>query len=133
LQDALLFKHNYKKKYSLKKLINFEVVKSKLHANLYKPKKRQRIMGFTAVQIKIMPDSPSADLKAIEKAAEETIVSMHKTSVKFEEEPIAFGLSAIMLSFAWNDEIELEQLEAKLQEIINVSSVEVTDIRKAFG
>lgn len=90
-------------------------------------------MGFTAVQMKIMPDSPSADLKAIEKTAEETINSMHKTSVKVEEQPIAFGLSAIMLSFAWNDEIELEQLEAKLQQISNVSSVEITDIRKAFG
>ena len=90
-------------------------------------------MGFTAVQMKLMPDSPSADLKAIEKKAEEFINSMHKTSVKVEEEPIAFGLKAIILSFAWNDEIDTEKIEAKLAEIPNVSSVEVLDIRKAFG
>lgn len=90
-------------------------------------------MGFTAVQMKIMPDSPSVDLKVIEKKAEEIINSMHKTLVKFEEEPIAFGLKAIILSFAWNDEIELETLEAKFQKIENVSSVEILDIRKAFG
>jgi len=90
-------------------------------------------MGFTAIQMKIMPDSPSADLKAIEKKTEEIINSMHKTLVKFEEEPIAFGLSAIITSFAWNDEIEIEVLEAKLQQIPNVSSVEILDIRKAFG
>jgi translation elongation factor aEF-1 beta len=90
-------------------------------------------MGFTAVQMKIMPDSPSADLQAIEKAAEQEINSMHKTLVKFEEQPIAFGLKAIILSFAWNDEIELEKLEAKLQTIKEVSSVETLDIRKAFG
>jgi len=90
-------------------------------------------MGFTAVQMKIMPDSPSADLKLIESNAEKTINSMHKTQVKFEEEPIAFGLKAIIISFAWNDEIDIEKLESELQKIPNVSSVEVLDIRKAFG
>ena len=90
-------------------------------------------MGFTAVQMKLMPDSPSADLKAIEATATETINSMHTTQVNIEEQPIAFGLNAIILSFAWNDEIELEQLEAKLQTVANVSSVEILDIRKAFG
>jgi len=90
-------------------------------------------MGFTAVQMKLMPDSPSADLKAIEAKATEIINSMHKTQVKIEEEPIAFGLNAIILSFAWNDEIELEKLEAEFQKIAQVSSAEILDIRKAFG
>lgn len=95
--------------------------------------KHQVSMGFTAVQMKIMPNSPSANLQTIEKKAEEIINSMHKTQVKVEEEPIAFGLKAIILSFAWNDEIDIEKLEAKFQEIDEVSSVEVLDIRKAFG
>ncbi len=90
-------------------------------------------MGFTAVQMKLMPDSPGADLTAIEKKAEEIIVSMHKTLVKVEEQPIAFGLKAIILSFAWNDEIDTEKLEAELQKIEHVSSVETLDVRKAFG
>ncbi len=90
-------------------------------------------MGFTAVQMKLMPDSPSADLEAIEKKAEEIITSMHKTIIKVEEQPIAFGLKAIILSFAWNDEIDTEKLEAELQKIEHVSSVEILDVRKAFG
>lgn len=90
-------------------------------------------MGFVAVQMKMMPSSPSADLKAIETKAEEIINSMHKTIVKVEEQPIAFGLNAIILSFAWNDEVETEVLEAKLQTIQDVSSVEILDVRKAFG
>lgn len=90
-------------------------------------------MGFVAVQMKLMPDSPSADLQVIEKKAEEIINSMHKTIVKVEEQPIAFGLKAIILSFAWNDEIETEKLEAELQKVEHVSSVEVLDVRKAFG
>jgi elongation factor 1-beta len=90
-------------------------------------------MGFTAVQMKLMPSSPSVNLKTIEKKAEEIINSMHKTQVKIEEEPIAFGLKAIILSFAWNDEIETEKLEAEFAKIPDVSSVETLDIRKAFG
>jgi translation elongation factor aEF-1 beta len=90
-------------------------------------------MGFTAVQMKLMPNSPTSDLKVIEKNAETIINSMHKTAVRIEEEPIAFGLSAIILSFAWNDEIDTEKLEGELQKIPNVSSVELLDIRKAFG
>ena len=90
-------------------------------------------MGFVAVQMKLMPTSPDVDLAVIEKKIEEIINSMHKTAVKIEEEPIAFGLKAIMVYFAWNDEIETEQLEAKLAEIENVSSVQTLDIRKAFG
>jgi elongation factor 1-beta len=90
-------------------------------------------MGFTAVQMKLMPESPSVDLKAIEATAIEIINSMHKTQVRVEEQPIAFGLNAIILSFAWNDEIELEKLEAEFQKISQVSSVEILDVRKAFG
>lgn len=90
-------------------------------------------MGITAVQMKLMPVSPEANLQEIEKKAEEIINSMHKTLVKIEEEPIAFGLKAIILSFAWNDEIDTEKLEAELEKIENVSSVETLDIRKAFG
>jgi len=91
------------------------------------------LMGFVAVQIKLMPDSPSADLKEIEQKAEKIITSLHKTLIKVEEQPIAFGLKAILLSFAWNDEIETEKLEAELSKIEHVSSVETLDIRKAFG
>lgn len=90
-------------------------------------------MGFTAVQIKLMPESPSTDLKAIETKAEEIITSQHKTLVKIEEQPIAFGLKAIILSFAWNDELDLEKLESQLSKISSVSSSEILDIRKAFG
>ena len=54
-------------------------------------------------------------------------------SNSLEEEPIAFGLKAIILSFAWNDEIDTEVLEAHLAKIEHVSSVEILDVRKAFG
>jgi elongation factor 1-beta len=90
-------------------------------------------MGFTAVQMKLMPTSPEVDLKEIEQKASDLINSMHKTQIKIEEEPIAFGLKAIILWFAWNDEIDTEVLEAKLAAIENVSSVEILDVRKAFG
>jgi len=90
-------------------------------------------MGIVIVQMKLMPSSTDANLEAIKSKAKEIINSMHKTEVKVEEQPIAFGLKAIILSFAWNDEVETEKLEAELSKIENVSSVETLDIRKAFG
>lgn len=104
-----------------------------INNNIYKPTLQTDFMGFVVVKMKLMPNSPETNLQEIEKKAEEIINSMHKTIVKVEEEEIAFGLKAIILSFAWNDEVEIEQLEAKLQQIENVSSVELLDLRKAFG
>ena len=37
--------------------------------NLYKSLFPKDIMGFTAIQLKLMPNSPTSDLKAIEKKA----------------------------------------------------------------
>ena len=51
----------------------------------------------------------------------------------FEEEPIAFGLKAIIALFAWPEEKELESLENELKDIEGVNSIQVIDIRRAFG
>ncbi len=52
---------------------------------------------------------------------------------RFEEEPIAFGLKAVIALFAWPEESELEALESSLNEIEDVSSIQVIDMRRAFG
>jgi translation elongation factor aEF-1 beta len=90
-------------------------------------------MGITAVHMKLMPSTPEANLSLINEKAGNIVNSFHKTQIKMEEEPIAFGLKAIHLYFSWNDEIDTERLEAELQKIEEVSSVETLDIRKAFG
>ena len=90
-------------------------------------------MGIIAVKIKLMPGSPSTNLAQIEKKAKELIGSLGGKNPSFTREPIAFGLNAIIAFFAWSEEKELEELEDKLRKIKDVNSVQVIDIRRAFG
>jgi elongation factor 1-beta len=90
-------------------------------------------MAGAAVKIKIMPNSPDANLEEIETKAKETIEKAEGSNIKFEREPIAFGLNAIIISFAWDEGKDRESLEAELAKVENVSSAETIDFRRAFG
>ncbi len=90
-------------------------------------------MGIAAVKIKIMPTSPDVDLEKIEDDAKSLIEDLGGKNCNFEEEPIAFGLKAIIAFFAWPEEKELEELENSLKDIEEVSSVQVIDMRRALG
>jgi len=90
-------------------------------------------MAIAAVKIKIMPTSPDADLNQIEENAKEIIEGLEGKNCTFTEESIAFGLKAIIVTFAWPEEIELEELENELGGIEEVNSIQVMDIRRAFG
>ena len=90
-------------------------------------------MGIAAVKIKLMPTSPEVNLEKIQEEARKTIEEMDGKNPNFEKQPIAFGLNALEILFAWPEEKELEELEEKLKMIENVNSVQVTDIRRAIG
>jgi translation elongation factor aEF-1 beta len=90
-------------------------------------------MAGAAVKIKIMPSSVDASLDEIEKKATELIENSQGTNVKTERQPIAFGLNTIIISFAWDEGSNREELEQKLSEIENVNSAEIIDFRRAFG
>ncbi len=90
-------------------------------------------MGIAAVKIRIMPTSPEVDLERLKKTAKIIIERMGGKNCKFEEEPIAFGLKAIIAFFAWPEELELDSLEGFLNKIEEVSSLQVIDMRRALG
>jgi translation elongation factor aEF-1 beta len=90
-------------------------------------------MGIAAVKIKVMPEAPNSDLKAIEKKAEEIILKLGGKQLKITEEPIAFGLNAIILLFAWQEEKSTDELQKQLQSVPDVNSAEIIDFRRAFG
>jgi len=90
-------------------------------------------MGGAAVKIKIMPDSPSADLGEIEKHAEAIITKEGGRIGKIEREPIAFGLHSILITFAWLEDADRDALEEELSKISHVNSAEIIDFRRAFG
>jgi len=90
-------------------------------------------MGTAAVKMKFMPSSPDVDLEEITSKIEEILKNEDVSHSSFEEEPIAFGLKAIIATFGWPEEKELEPLEAEFSKIKNVNSVELIDIRRAIG
>ena len=89
-------------------------------------------MGIIAVKIKIMPTSVDTNLKKIEEKAKEIVMSLGGKNPSFTQEPIAFGLKAIIALFAWPEDKELEKLETVLGKIKDVNSIHVVDMRRAF-
>lgn len=90
-------------------------------------------MSIAAVIVKIMPDSPEADLEGIKKAAEEKLKEDGAQNISFEIKDVAFGLKAVMVKFAWPEEKDTSVFEDRLAGIENVSSAETEDYRRAFG
>jgi len=90
-------------------------------------------MGIAVIKIKIMPSSVEEDLEEIKTHAEKKITKGKGTNCRFEEENIAFGLKAVLVSFALDESFELENIERDLEKIKGVNSVQVVDMRRAFG
>ncbi len=90
-------------------------------------------MGIALIKIKLMPTSPEVNLEEIKEKAKEIIEKSKGERCAFEEEPIAFGLKAVIVSFDIDESQEIETLEKELREIENINSAQVIDMRRAFG
>ena len=85
-------------------------------------------MGEVLTTMKIMPESPEEDLEAIKATIESSMpegAEIHEIS----EEPIAFGLVAIILNFITEDgEGGSEAVEEIVSAIDGVASIEITGV-----
>ncbi len=90
-------------------------------------------MAIAAIIVKIMPSSPEADLGRIEESARDALESEGAQNISFEKKPIAFGLSALLMRFAWPEEKDTDIVESCLSKIEDVSSASIEDYRRAFG
>lgn len=90
-------------------------------------------MGTAAVKMKFMPSSLEANLEEIKTNITKILKNEDVSHSSFEEEPIAFGLKAIIATFGWPEEKPLEELEESFGKIENVNSVQLIDIRRAIG
>ena len=89
-------------------------------------------MGSVNIKLKIMPASPETNLEEIKEKIKEKLESEGGKGCFFEEEPIAFGLKAIVATFIYPEEKEFEPVENELGKIENVNSVQVIDMRRAL-
>lgn len=92
-------------------------------------------MGTAVVTLRIMPESPDADLKKIEQKALELITKFtDDRQKKVEIKPVAFGLKSINITFLMDEKKgDTEPLEKQIEEIEEVNSVECIDVRRIVG
>ncbi len=89
--------------------------------------------GVVALKLKIMPQGLDVNLKDVSSKCEKLMASLGSKNISIVEEPIAFGLKALVISCAWNEDKSVDEAENGLNLIPGVSSCEVTDYRRAFG
>ena len=91
--------------------------------------------GKVEVTIKIMPESPEISFSQIQESAKAIIKDFSgSANMKTEEQPIAFGLKALIIRFVMDEaKGSTEPLENNLKNIEGVMSVETTDVRRAIG
>ncbi len=86
--------------------------------------------GIAGIKIKIMPTSPDVNLGEIKEKVKKIIENNGGKNKEYVEEPIAFGLEAIIAFFHWPEEKEIDSLEEQLKAVKNVQSVQTIDMRK---
>ena len=85
-------------------------------------------MGDVLVTYKIMPSGVDVDLEKMKKEVEEKLNGIAKIN-DFSEEPIAFGLKALIVRVIVKDEGGItEKIEEILQNIENVQGVVVGEV-----
>ena len=84
---------------------------------IYKNLLLKNKMGTALVKIKIMPESPASNLRGIEDKAEKLIKIENGKGIRFSEEPIAFGLKAIFVSFEWPEKKILMNWKEKSEKL----------------
>lgn len=88
------------------------------------------------VTLKIMPESPDVDLDKIKDDAGNIITEaegiVNKEHIK--EEPVGFGLKAVIMSFAIDESKgSPDPIAEKIAELEDVKSAEVTMVSRALG
>jgi translation elongation factor aEF-1 beta len=86
--------------------------------------------GINGVKYKLMPESPSVNLKVIEESAKKIVDDFGGKNKEYAIEEIAFGLKAVIVFFFYPDDKNIDSMEGKLAQIENVASVQLIDMRK---
>lgn len=91
-------------------------------------------MGKAIVTLKVMPDSPEVDLKQKLEEIKKKVTGFvgEETEFKTKEEPIAFGLKALHVTFVMDENKgATDSLEQDIKKLDNIASVETVDVRRA--
>ena len=87
-------------------------------------------MGQVGVKVKVMPESPDTDLEAIKTGAKTEVEAQEGILNNYVEEPIAFGLKALIATITLPEDKDTEILEEIFKKQPGVQSVEIIDYRR---
>ena len=91
-------------------------------------------MAQLFITLKVMPESPEVDLKKLEGSVKKGIETFGGRVDRVIQEPVAFGLKALMVSFTMDESKgSTDPLEETLQALKDVNSVDVTEVRRMLG
>ena len=91
-------------------------------------------MATAGIQFKIMPEGLETNLEKLKKELKIKTESFESGIFnEAKEEPIAFGLKALIVTIALSEDEESDAVEKAFSEIEGVSSVELIDYRRAVG
>ncbi|PIN89218.1 elongation factor 1-beta [Candidatus Pacearchaeota archaeon CG10_big_fil_rev_8_21_14_0_10_35_13] len=90
-------------------------------------------MAIAALRLKILPVGLDTSLDVIKVEALKIMEALGALNTTFVEEPIAFGLKALIVQTAWPEAEDTDKAENGLSVIDGVSNVEIIDYRRAFG
>lgn len=91
-------------------------------------------MATVIVTMRIMPEHAGIDFTMLKQKATDIINSSGARVEGIEEEPVAFGLKALKLHYAVDEnQGDTEQLEKKLSEVEGIQSVSVVSVGRAIG
>ena len=91
-------------------------------------------MAKVIVTLKVNLESPETNIEKVKAKVTEMITSFDGDVGKVEVEEVAFGLKAIKFFFILDESRgSTESLENDIEDLEEVSSVEITDVRRAVG
>ena len=79
-----------------------------------------------------MPEGIPEDFEALKGKLKETVEKFQGKVNQIEEEPIAFGLKALILTISMDETNETSPLEEAMKNLEEISSLDVIDYRRAL-
>ncbi len=91
-------------------------------------------MATAGIQFKIMPEGADTNLEELKESLKKATESFESGVFnEAKEEPIAFGLKALIVTIALSEDEESDAVEKAFSETEGVSSVELIDYRRVVG
>lgn len=79
-----------------------------------------------------MPESVETSFEEMKEKVRELVENSEGKGCAFEEEPIAFGLKALIVAFMLPESAEIDPVQEGIEKIQGVNSIEVIDLRRAL-